>query len=277
MGSWGVKLYQNDDALDIKEIYKSEIKKGTDNKEVTNKLINMFKSTIEDEEEVPIFWCVLADLQWNLGKLLPEVKEKAIYYIEKGGDLSLWGAEESKEYKARKKVLDELYEKLQSPQPPEKIIRIPKPFQTDWKNGDVFCYKIQDNEQYKNKYIVIVKVKTINYIDENKYPIIYIYNKIFDNIPDINGLKHIKYLPQFYNPIVYKEKKDIIYKCTLMMNSRYSKSVREFKFLGSLKKIDLPKNEIKDEIEQNNYYLGYIKDFEERQIQSYNAWKNIEY
>ena len=32
----------------------------------------------KDDEEEPSFWFALADTQWKYGRLLPEVKEKAI-------------------------------------------------------------------------------------------------------------------------------------------------------------------------------------------------------
>lgn len=279
MGAWGVKLYQDDTALDIKEIYNSEIRSGKSNEEITNTIIELNKKMIEDEEEgAPIFWCILADLQWNVGRLIPEVKEKAIYYLKKGGDLSVWGEPESREYKNRKQVLEELYKKLQSPQPPEKIIKIPKPFQTDWKNGDVFYYKIRDNEKYKGKYIVVLKVCTIDSVDDNKYPSLYVYNKIFETVPKIEELINIKYMPQFYVPIAYKKYENILYKCAMNFKLRDKKSLEEFIFIENINNFELPINEKNDEsFPINNYYLCNMNEFEYVQIRSYEAWKGINY
>ena len=37
-----------------------------------------------DVEEEPLFWFALADTQWNYGRLLPEVKEQALAWLDKG-------------------------------------------------------------------------------------------------------------------------------------------------------------------------------------------------
>lgn len=197
MGAWGVKLYQDDEALDIKGIYKTELTKGKTNEEATKKLIEMFDIN-ENEEEVQMFWCILADLQWNFGRLLPNVKEKALACIEKGGDLELWGEPDNKEYEARKKVLDELSEKLKSPQPPEKQIKVRKAWKCDWKIGDVFAYKLNqkysEGTSYFNKYVVFVKVQEYKDHLDDILSVICVYDNLFKDVPNIEELKEIKYL-----------------------------------------------------------------------------------
>ena len=78
MGAWGPKLYQDDVAEDVRDYYKDQLKRGKTNEEVTNELIEDNYDIIQDEDEAPVFWFALADTQWNLGRLLPSVKEKAL-------------------------------------------------------------------------------------------------------------------------------------------------------------------------------------------------------
>ena len=58
----------------------------------------------------------------NYGRLLPEVKEKAIYFLSQGDELERW---KNSGGEAWKNTLDKLKEKLLSPQPPEKSVEIP--------------------------------------------------------------------------------------------------------------------------------------------------------
>jgi len=90
MGAWGPKFYQDDVAQDVRDEYKELLKIGLSNEEATQKLIKDNHHLINDMDEGPIFWCALADTQWKSGRLLPEVKEKAIQYIEDGKHIKAW-------------------------------------------------------------------------------------------------------------------------------------------------------------------------------------------
>ncbi len=83
MGIWGTKLYENDLALDLKEEYIEKLKSGIENKEALEQIKQEYKEEIEDNDEETVFWMVLADTMWNLGKMTDEVKNKALQSIEK--------------------------------------------------------------------------------------------------------------------------------------------------------------------------------------------------
>ena len=83
MGAWGVKLYQNDLAEDIKYEYTEYLREGKTNEEATEELILKYEGMLEDIDDGPNFWFVLADQQWKIGRLLPYVKEQALNWIEK--------------------------------------------------------------------------------------------------------------------------------------------------------------------------------------------------
>ena len=86
MGAWGVKLYDNDVAEDIKNTYKEKLQEGKSNEEATDEIISDYEYMLEDVDDAPLFWMALADQQWKVGRLLPNVKEQALKWIEKGAD-----------------------------------------------------------------------------------------------------------------------------------------------------------------------------------------------
>lgn len=143
MGAWGVKLYQNDIAEDVKCQYMDYLKEGKSNEEATQELITIFEELINDIDDGPNFWFVLADQQWQLGRLLPYVKDQALKWIEKGADLSIWYESSKKLGDERKKVLEELSVRLNSPQLPEKKIYKRRYYTCPWKIGDTFAYKME--------------------------------------------------------------------------------------------------------------------------------------
>ena len=165
MGAWGVKLYDNDVAEDIKNTYKEKLQEGKSNEEATDEIISDYEYMLEDVDDAPLFWMALADQQWKVGRLLPNVKEQALKWIEKGADLQVWYDESEKLGNQRKKVLEELSLKLNSPQPPEKKIYKRRYYRCPWKIGDVFAYKIESDLSKEHdlygKYIIFQKASEV--------------------------------------------------------------------------------------------------------------------
>ncbi|MCD7811271.1 MAG: hypothetical protein LUG91_05395 [Ruminococcus sp.] len=83
MGYWGTGLYQNDVSDEVKESYLRALKNGNDNLTATKNIMEQCSDYIADEEDSIYFWLTLADTQWNMGRLLPDVKEHAIFCIER--------------------------------------------------------------------------------------------------------------------------------------------------------------------------------------------------
>lgn len=118
---------------------------------------------IEDEDDSTIFWFALADTQWSFGRLLPEVKEKALEFFGSGGDVQRWIDDGNiKGVEARRKILEDLKQKLNSSQPSEKKFSIPRIYKCEWEMGDVFAYKFEGNIAEQNglwgRYLLLQKV-----------------------------------------------------------------------------------------------------------------------
>jgi len=144
MSVWGVKLYQNETAEDVKLMYKEKLREGKTNEEATQELINEFGYATEDIDDAPNFWFALADQQWKLGRLLTFVKEQALMWIENGADLQMWYSESEKLGNERKKVIEKLREELDMPQPPEKKIHKKQQYICPWKDGDVLALPLNE-------------------------------------------------------------------------------------------------------------------------------------
>lgn len=206
MGAWGVGLYQDDVTCDIKEEYLDRLRIGYSNIDATKEVIEKNLCSIEDEEDGPLFWFALADIQWKYGRLLPEIKDIAIQYINQGTDLERW-VENKNLYAKRKQVLDTLKERLNSPQPPEKKIQRLVIHKATWKVGDVLLYQIKNEEFKDNKWYhkyVIFKVIGITktnigslpreYSDEQN--IVGLCNWVGDSIPDLDKIKKMDFIQE---------------------------------------------------------------------------------
>lgn len=214
MGTWGVGLYQDDVTCDIKEEYLNRLRIGYSNIEATQEVIDYNMDSIEDEEEGPLFWFALADIQWRYGRLLLEVKEEALRCIKSGEDLERW-KENPQQYKKRKLVLEELEERLNSPQPPEKKLAKLKVHKADWEIGDVLLYQIKNgdlrnneevkNSKWYNKYILlrIVGITKTNIGSlpreySNERNIAKIYNWVGSEAPNIKDIDRLEFIADAY-------------------------------------------------------------------------------
>lgn len=271
MGSWGVKIYENDTALDIRDRF-DDLRKGKTVQQITNELMDEYACDLDDVNCGPVFWFALADTQWNYGRLLPEVKEQALAWLDKGGDLAIWQQENPKLAVKREKVLRDLRQKLNTPQPPEKKISQYRLCKCDWKNGDVFAYQFsggyaKDNGFYQ-KYVYFVKVTESTWYPGHVVPVVYFYKKVDDVLSDITSLSNFVFIPQFYKPIAYKNNPDmkIKYLLTLLNTSSRVIPKSQLTFLGNIGDIKRVDNE-----DLNPYDVNW-KCFEKYIIDNFKAW-----
>lgn len=180
MGAWGPGLYQDDIAEDVKTEYVNLLRVGKTNQEATEKMIEDNQMIIDDFDSAPIFWFALADTQWKLGRLLPNVKDKALMYLENADDLKKWETENRASYKYRKKVLDELFRRLNSSMPTFKKISLYKYFKCSWNVGDTYAFRLEGEHAKQNNlfghYLIIHKIDEYHWKKGNEFdtfPIVY--------------------------------------------------------------------------------------------------------
>lgn len=121
---------------------------------------------------------------------MPRVKEKALYWIEKGrGTLP-----------GRSMDMSDLRTRLLSPQPPVKKPAKKKIYKCQWKLGDVFAYRLESNLAKKRglygRYFLIQKVDEGICHPGHIVPIVYVKitddNTLPSNIEEYNRLEYVQ-------------------------------------------------------------------------------------
>lgn len=238
MGIWGFKLYQNDTSLDVKDEFEELFNAGKSVQEITDKLMEDYKSIMGDLDEEPLFWFALADTQWNLGVLLPAVKEKALYWINKDSDMFNCQTIDMSEKVQRKKALDDLQAKLFSPQPSVKKPVKKRIYKCQWKLGDVFAYQLESDLAKERglygRYFLIQKVDEGTWYPGHIVPIVYVKitgdTNLPSNIEEYNQLEYVqtcitKYENRFWPIDISRLQEDIAEK------SKINYQVDEYGFL----------------------------------------------
>lgn len=284
MGAWGTSLYANDSASDIRGDYIDKLRRGKTNEEATKELIEANRDLMGDAEEEPLFWFALADTQWNYGRLLLEVKEKALFYLSQDKELERWKESGQKQLNAWKKTLETLKEKLKSPQPPAKKVSKYRFYQCKWNLGDVFAYRFTGNyskeKGFGGKYAVFRKVSEDTWWPGHIVPVVQVYKWIGGNVPSIDKLSDFDLLPAFYSPSAFKKfpNKTLEYKIRLISESERVIPKENLIFLGNL-----PGNDLIP-FRGHDYWTGYYAvgwesskyntKFEHYIIDMYLAWKD---
>lgn len=127
MGTWGVGVFSDDVAMDVRGDWREAILDGADAASATQALEVAYAAAIADEDDSVIFWLALAAAQMETGGLLDAVRDRAVAIIDAGGDVERWREESEGLANQRAKVLDRLRAKLVGPQPaPKRLRRTPQ-------------------------------------------------------------------------------------------------------------------------------------------------------
>ncbi|MBP3798386.1 MAG: hypothetical protein J6I46_11540 [Ruminococcus sp.] len=210
MGTWGVKLNQNDVYADLKDIYTALLRYGKSDEEALEITVKYFSGLKNGEnEDSIIFRLSLADILHRLGRLTDEIRNNALRTIADGADLDEWYKYSQVKGDARKAVLDELKEMLTSEQPKAKKFSKKRYKICSWKNGDIFRYKFNSDiaEEYGMQGKYLFMQKTDDYFSPD--PDLRILKKVldteFEKRGDIYPIIHIwisddaDFLPDYDN------------------------------------------------------------------------------
>ncbi len=147
MATWITSFFDNENeiARDVYNEYLDYLQAGVSGRKATREVLDGFAEEIQDHEgNEQVVWMALAVTQWKYGRLEPRVKAKALKIIKDGGDVAAYPPELQKR---RRQVLERVRTHLESPQPPEKPVRILKPveplkkIEKLWKPGQVVAFR----------------------------------------------------------------------------------------------------------------------------------------
>lgn len=139
MGAWGVGLFSDDTACDVRDDYRQAITEGLSDELATEQVLTRQREALEDPDEGPVVWLALAATAWRLGRLDEATKDKALEIIAQRAGFERW--DEQGLRRKREAVLDKLAETLRQPQKHRVVLKPKRKFVTDWKIGEVVAYR----------------------------------------------------------------------------------------------------------------------------------------
>ena len=144
MGTWGVAIFSDDLAADLRADLTELIGEGLSVSEATDRLMTEYASSLNDPDEKTVFWIALASAQWKLGRLEERTKQTALQIMDDGSDLIRW--QNPKDRARRAEVLEKARAELLSAQPPAK--RIPRSIKeaNDWQIGEIIGFRLSSEK-----------------------------------------------------------------------------------------------------------------------------------
>lgn len=284
MGVWSSSLFSNDIACDVKDTYIYFLRQQYSNDEAYQRTYKEYEDMIGTENE-PLFWYALADTQWCMGRLMPAVRDTALCFIRENGGNALL-KDLPKHALKWEKALQKLQERLCSPMPPEKKVAKPIEFKRNpWNVGDVYAYQFHTELAAEHgllgKFILFQKVGNVEYYKDRVYSVVQIFNKVFEILPDLDGIENIQILPQVSPPGIngcprkissYAPSFEWFLKSTMLYEKASHYPKKFFTFIG---------NKAVAEIKcSGNSFTDFMltKDgMEEWLIDFYCSWKDLEY
>jgi hypothetical protein len=140
VGTWGVGVFSDDTARDVREAFRDAIGDGLSPTAATSRLVEQYAPD-DDPDSGPPFWIGLAVAQWTLGRLVPSVRKKALRVIADGSDLARW-AEAPRDLAKRRAVLARVASQLRSTPPRPRLVRRPWVETCDWRRGELVVYRM---------------------------------------------------------------------------------------------------------------------------------------
>jgi hypothetical protein len=140
MGAWGVAIFSDDLAADIRIEFRELIGDGLTASEATARLQAEYASSLDDPDQMPVFWLALALTQWKLGRVEESVRRQAVRIIDDGIDLARWGDAKSRARRAA--VLARARAELMSAPPPAR--RVPRTVReaNTWQVGETIGFQL---------------------------------------------------------------------------------------------------------------------------------------
>ncbi|KNY25897.1 hypothetical protein [Pseudobacteroides cellulosolvens] len=131
MGCWGVGIFDDDLALDIRDLYDDVIKKGYSDSIASAMVMKLYNEPANNEDDGIIVYSALSCIQLSRSNLFQNIREKTIALIDSNSGLGRWEKAGKSEYQKKRAELNKLKSillKAQTIQNKDSDISIPEEY-----------------------------------------------------------------------------------------------------------------------------------------------------
>lgn len=151
MGSWGVGLFSDDLACDVRDDYLAALADGLSADAARDRVLDRYSDALADTDEGPLVWLALAATAWKAGRLDDSTRDHALKIIAGRDGLERWV--EAGLGPRREAELQKLAETLRSAQKAPVITKKKRGFASTWAVGELVGYR-QETGQWLALHVV---------------------------------------------------------------------------------------------------------------------------
>lgn len=255
MGSWGTRLYDSDTACDVRDRFNELMQKTQQSEAIEDTILQEFSDYLTDEEDAPIIWIALADMQWRHGILSSKVKNAAMENLNGIIQNLQSGGKRAEEYTTINLIeARRIYKKITSPMGIAKKVSIRRTYQCQWRIGDMYAYKLKSEHAEAvgliDEFYIYHVVNHLKW-SEDIYPVAYCYLTSGGDLPqDMRDIRKMLLIPSMIPPrpglpismSEHTKNGDYIYRVALAIRSK-AEEKRAFEYLGNYDDLPCPENE----------------------------------
>jgi hypothetical protein len=140
VGVWGTDLFADDVACDVRDHYRELLEDGVDDEAATRLTVEAFRAYLDQPDGIGLL--AFAVTQSKLGRLDPEIRDRALAVIDRGADLESWERDNPTLLARRRATLTRARALLIGQQPRRTRLRPPKRINSGLTAGDVLAFAL---------------------------------------------------------------------------------------------------------------------------------------
>jgi hypothetical protein len=190
VGVWGTDLFSDDVARDVRDHYRELLQDGVEDRAPTPLTVERFRAYLEESDGVALL--ALAVTQSKLGRLDPDIRDRALAVLDRGADLETWERDNPNLLRKRRAMLEKARAQLTDTQPLRRRLRPPKRISSGLAAGDVLALAVPPR-------VTLLRVVRVRSHRRGETPVLEELNFEGTEVPSRNALEHIG--PKVTDPI----------------------------------------------------------------------------
>jgi hypothetical protein len=206
---WGTSLFSDDLACDLRDHYRQLLEDGAEDGVATRLTLEKFHSYLDESDSVALI--AFAVTQSKLGRLEPDIRDRALARIDAGADLAVWEREEPKLLPKRRAVLEQARARLTGPQPARRRLRPPKRALSGLGAGDVLALALP-------RRVALLRVVRVHVHRLGETPVLEELDFDGSEVPTRDALERLG--PRIKDPITFQHPLSSDTRLTAFVNQR---------------------------------------------------------
>ena len=190
MGVWGTDLFSDDLACDVRDHYRRLLEDGVEDGAATRLTVEALREYLEESSGIALL--AFAVTQSKLGRLDPDIRDRALAVLDRGADLEMWERDNPKLLPKRRAMLEKARAQLTGQQPLRRRLRPPKRISSGLAAGDVLALMLP-------RRVALLRVVRVRSHRRGETPVLEELDFEGTEVPSRDALEHLG--PKVKDPI----------------------------------------------------------------------------